>query len=252
MVIGMQAVLPFGTERLFTRFFYQALTAGQPVAEALRLARLAIADDLHNGGTLVNWSVPALFVGGSLPGPVTDPTAKAEPLKRTPRIALRLGVRQRELRFISRLTELREAVDVLSERSPARLLQVVGLPGTGKSSFLDRVLEELDDDVLILSVSAGQLLEKEDALGELCDLVHGLLLRAKFRRVARRSQGLAGLVAQAAPRGADRDPVGARHRRRRRPGGRAGRQARRGPRSPGPTPQPGARRGRRRGRAAQP
>ncbi len=50
MVIGMQAVLPFGTERLFTRFFYQALTAGQPVAEALRLARLAVADDVHTGG----------------------------------------------------------------------------------------------------------------------------------------------------------------------------------------------------------
>ena len=126
MVIGMQAVLPFGTERLFTRFFYQALTAGQPVAEALRLARLAVADDEHTGGTLVNWSVPTLFVGGSLPGAVTDPSARAEPFRRPPRIALRLGVRQRDLRFISRLTELREGVDVLSERNPARLLQVVG------------------------------------------------------------------------------------------------------------------------------
>ena len=72
-----------------------------------------------------------------------------------PRVALRLGVRQRDLRFISRLTELREGLDVLTGRSPARLLQVVGMPGTGKSSFLDRVLEELDDDILILSLSAS-------------------------------------------------------------------------------------------------
>ena len=73
MVIGMQAVLPFGTERLFTRVFYQAVTGGQTVAEAARLARLAIADDEHAGGrrstgpcraclsaaaSPVRWSIP--------------------------------------------------------------------------------------------------------------------------------------------------------------------------------------------------
>ena len=175
MVIGMQAVLPFGTERLFTRFFYQALTAGQPVAEALRLARLAIADDQDSGRPLVNWSVPALFVGGILPGPVTDPTAKAEPPPRQSRIALRLGVRQRDLRFISRLTELRESLDVLSGRSPIRLLHVIGLPGTGKSCFLDRAVEELDPDVVILSLCANRLLTEEDSLEELCRLVAELV-----------------------------------------------------------------------------
>jgi hypothetical protein len=177
MVIGMQAVLPFGTERLFTRFFYQALTAGQPVAEALRLARLAIADDQDSGRPLVNWSVPALFVGGSLPGPVTDPTAQAVPPERRARIALRLGARQRDLRFISRLTELREAIDVLSGHGAVRLLQVIGLPGAGKSSFMDRALEELDDDVVILSMTAGRLLAAEDGLKQLCGLVAELVRR---------------------------------------------------------------------------
>jgi hypothetical protein len=186
MVVGMQAVLPFGTERLLTRFFYQALTAGQPVAEALRLARLAVADDEHTGGTLVNWAVPTLFVGGSLPGPVTDPGARTEPFKRPQRIALRLGARQRDLRFISRLTLLRQAVDVLSERSPARLLKIVGQPGSGKSSFLDRATEELHEGVRILAVSAAQLMSEDDPLGELCDLVVELLDRAGHKVSGRR------------------------------------------------------------------
>ncbi len=186
MVVGMQAVLPFGTERLLTRFFYQALTAGQPVAEALRLARLAVADDEHTGGTLVNWAVPNLFVGGSLPGPVIDPGARAEPFRRPSRVALRLGARQRDLRFISRLTLLRQAVDVLSERNQARLLKIVGRPGSGKSSFLDRTLEELDEGVRILSVSATQLMAEDDPLGELCDLVVELLDRAGHKVGGRR------------------------------------------------------------------
>lgn len=144
MVVGMQAVLPFGTERILTRFFYQALTAGQPVAEALRLARLAIAGDEHAGGSLLNWAVPCLFVGGSEPGPLADPDAKAAPPARERRVALRLGVRQGELRFISRLAEVRTAVDILSGRSDARLLLVLGPSSTGKTSPLDRALEELD------------------------------------------------------------------------------------------------------------
>ena len=170
MVIGMQAVLPFGTERLFTRFFYQALTGGQPVAEALRLARLAIADDEYAGGSLVNWAVPCLFVGGSLPGPIADPTARAEPPPQQRRVGLRLGVRQGDLRFISRLSELREAVDVLCSRGRgrARLLHVIGLPGTGKTAFLDRTLEELDADMIQLFMSTTRLVERADPVRELC------------------------------------------------------------------------------------
>lgn len=168
MVVGMQAVLPFGTERLFTRFFYQALTGGQPVAEALRLARLAIADDEFAGGSLVNWAVPCLFVGGSLPGPIADPTARAVPPAPQRRISLRLGVRQGDLRFISRLSELRVAVDVLCGRSRVRLLHVIGLPGTGKTAFLDRTLEELDRETVQLFISAARLVDEPDPVRELC------------------------------------------------------------------------------------
>ena len=167
MVVGMQAVLPFGTERLFTRFFYQALTGGQPVAEALRLARLAIADDEYTGGTLVNWAVPSLHVGGGLPGPVTDPTALAEVPKPIRRVGMRIGIRQGDLRFISRLPELRMSVDVLDGRGSARLLQVVGPSGTGKTALVDRAVEELDPEVRYVFVSARRLLEESDPVGEL-------------------------------------------------------------------------------------
>ena len=148
LVIGMQAVLPFDTERLFTRFFYQAVTGGQSVAEALRLARLAIDGDEFSGGDLVNWAVPCLYGGGSLPDSVTDPTREAEPAARPRRVGLRLGVRQGELMFISRLSELREAVDVLTGRRATRLLYVVGLRGTGQTARLDRAGEELDAGVV--------------------------------------------------------------------------------------------------------
>ncbi len=171
MVIGMRAVLPFGTERLLTRFFYQALTAGHSVAESLRLARLAIDGDEDCGGPLLNWAVPSLLVGGSTPGPVVDPDAAATPVSVRQQVGLRLGVRQGELRFISRLAELREAVDVLSGRTPARLLHVVGMPATGKSALLDRVIEEFDPSIAYLFISSRTLLDKPDPVAKLAELV---------------------------------------------------------------------------------
>jgi len=181
LVIGMQAVLPFDTERLFTRFFYQALTGGQSVAEALRLARLAIDGDEFSGGNLVNWAVPCLYGGGSLPDPITDPSHDAKLAPRSRRVGLRLGVRQGELKFISRLSELREAVDVLTGRRTTRLLHVIGLRGTGKTALLDRAVEELDAGVVVLFLSAQNLLTEADPVGELCRLVAELLKRAGER-----------------------------------------------------------------------
>jgi hypothetical protein len=194
LVIGMQAVLPFGTNRLFTRFFYSALIAGHPVAEALRLSRLAIAGNTYSGGTLVNWSVPALFVGGILPGPVIDPAAKAVPRPRPQRLVLRTDIRQREGRFTSRLTEMREAIDVLCGRKSATMLQIFGQSGTGKSAFLDRLVEELDRDVLVLAFSGTGFLADESgarlandaagadaAIAALCRRVSELLKRCGHR-----------------------------------------------------------------------
>jgi hypothetical protein len=172
MVVGMQAVLPFGTERIFTRFFYNALTGGQTVAQALRLARLAIADD-H--ARLLNWAVPCLFVGGSEPGALTNPAANATPPPARRQVSLKLGIRQRELRFISRLTQIREAVDMLSGHTSLRLLIVLGPSETGKTSLLDRALEELDDGTASLFISAKRLLAAADPVLELAKLVADLI-----------------------------------------------------------------------------
>ncbi|SMD22156.1 CHAT domain-containing protein [Kibdelosporangium aridum] len=168
MVVGMQAVLPFGTERIFTKFFYEALTGGQTVAQALRLARHAIADD---GARLLNWAVPSLFVGGSEPGQLMNPAARATPPPPRRHLALKLGIRQRELRFIARLSQIREAVDMLSGHTSSRLLVVIGPPETGKTSLLDRAIEELDEGIASLFISAKRLLSAEDPVLELAKVV---------------------------------------------------------------------------------
>jgi hypothetical protein len=178
LVVGMQAVLPFGTERILTRAFYQALVAGYPVTEALRLARLAVADDDHAGAPLVNWAVPCLFVGTDDLSALVNPAAKAVPCPRPRRIGLRLDVRQRELRFISRLPELRQMIDVLSGRKRARLLLITSTAGTGKTSLADRAIEELESGIAHLFVSVSRLLKADDPVEELASLTAEVMQEA--------------------------------------------------------------------------
>ena len=184
-VVGMQAVLPFRTERVFTRAFYQGVTAGHSVSEALRLARLAIADDDRSSPDLVDWAVPTLFVSGATPGPLLDPEARAprpEPVRRAVR---RVGVSQGDLRFFARQNDLRTAIDVLSARSDARLLVVAGQAGVGKTKLLDRALDELPDGIAQLYLSARRLPPDDDGLEELCRLVVDVLKQAGARPPAR-------------------------------------------------------------------
>lgn len=144
VVIGMQAVLPFRTERLFTRFFYQGIATGYSIADALRLARGATRGDRRVGGALLDWSVPVMFLGGSDPGPLV-PRAGGAPPRRSPvRHDLKLGLRQDDSRFFAREVALRQAVDVLSGRARERVLVVTGPPGVGKTSLVDRALEEVE------------------------------------------------------------------------------------------------------------
>jgi hypothetical protein len=145
IVVGMQAVLPFRTERLFTRFFYQGVAAGYSVAEALRLARGAVHGDQRVGADLLDWSVPVLFVGGSDPGQLLGRPARGKPPERPVRHELKLGLRQGEVRFFARDIALRQAVDVLAGRTGERILVVTGPAGVGKSVLIDRALEELGD-----------------------------------------------------------------------------------------------------------
>ncbi len=142
-VIGMQALLPFSTERVFTRFFYQALATGYSTAESLRLARGAIQADQRVGGDLLDWSVPALFVGSGEPGAIVPPPT-AEP-KAKPRTTgeLILGLRQGTERFFGRDLPLRQVVDVMTGLAPERVLVVTGAAGVGKTSLVDRAREEV-------------------------------------------------------------------------------------------------------------
>lgn len=183
-VIGMQAVLPFSTERIFTRFFYQALASGYTIAESLRLARGAIQSDKRVGGDLLDWSVPALFVGADEPGaivPRTAPTPKPPP---EPRAELNLGLRQPNSQFFGRDLALRQAIDVITGRTPERVLVVIGPSGIGKTSLIDRALEEIGNEAShALFVSFDRLapdvekLRKLFAAGNIDDLqkLNGLL-----------------------------------------------------------------------------
>ena len=101
-VIGMQAVLPFTTERIFTRFFYQALASGYTTAQSLNLARGAIQADQRVGGALLDWSVPALFVGSDEPGSIVPRTATPLSVPPKRRAELNLGLRQRNSQFFGR------------------------------------------------------------------------------------------------------------------------------------------------------
>ncbi len=180
-VVGMQAVLPFRTERVFTRSFYQGVTAGHSLSESLRLARLAIFDDDQTPTDLVDWAVPALFVSGASPGPLVDPTAKATKPPALRRAVQRVGVRQGDWRFFARQTELRTAIDVLSARSNVRLLVVSGQAGVGKSKLLDRAMDELGNEIAQVYVSADRLPLGDDGLEELCRLVTEVLKDAGER-----------------------------------------------------------------------
>jgi hypothetical protein len=156
-VVGMQAVLPFRTERLFTKFFYQGIVSGYSVAGAMRLARGATRGDRHVGGDLLDWSVPVLFVGGSDPGPIVDRAARLERPPPPPRHVLRLGLHQQETRFFARDVALRQAVDILAGEAPERVLILTGPAGVGKTMLLDRALEEVTGEVAVLYVGFTEI-----------------------------------------------------------------------------------------------
>jgi CHAT domain/Subtilase family/AAA ATPase domain len=211
MVIGMQAVLPFRTERLFTRFFYQGLASGYSIAESLQLARGAARSDSRVAAELLDWSVPALFMGTGEPGPLIERNAKGTPPTVARRCELKIGLKQSETRFFARDLALRQAVDLLASRTRERILVLTGSVGVGKTTLVDRAIEELGDAAShVLYVKLGRLapplelaLERlrqgtnhwdqqletftpEAVLQELCSLVADLLSQGD---AVRREQG---------------------------------------------------------------
>lgn len=166
IVIGMQAVLPLTTERVFTRYLYQGLASGYSVVDALRIARGAVHGDPRHGSLLLDWSVPVLFVGGEEPGPLLPRGAVAQPVEAPRRIELKLGLRTQGGRFLARDLALRQVVEILGGSARERVVAITGPTGTGKSTLVERAMEELPPEIgIVLCVHARTI---APALDEAC------------------------------------------------------------------------------------
>ena len=186
IVIGMQALLPFRTQWLFSRFFYRSIAAGFSVVEAVHLARSAIHGDDHVGSERVDWAVPSLFLSDSPPLVVLDRPPSATRVPRHPPtepwpIQLKLDGTAGDRHFFSRMACLRLAVDVLSANTRNHVLLMLGPSGAGKSRLIDRALQDIRDKVdFILYARAKHL--NPDPLLKLCNLVAELLTKADGKR----------------------------------------------------------------------
>ncbi|MGW3209193.1 CHAT domain-containing protein [Streptomyces sp. NPDC001135] len=181
-VVGMQAVLPFPTQRIFARIFYRSLAGGRSLADAVQLARGAIRGDEFVGGFL-DWAVPALFVGGDESVPLLDMSVSAAPVPRPAHRELKLGLEEEERSLHGRPDSLRQAMKVVSGNSFARALFITGAPGL-RTPFVARILDDLGDDVsLVLYVHAQVLKHQPDPVRLLCtwitELLTGLDKRAR-------------------------------------------------------------------------
>ena len=179
VVVGMQAVLPFRTERLFCRFFYQALSSGRTIADAMTVARAAVADEPQAWTSLLDWAVPSVFVGGDTPGRLVDPDAPKRPVASGRREELKLDLREGDREFFARHVALRETIDYLAGRRPHRLLWVTGEAGVGKTRLVGRALEDVSEQhiELVLYVPLDRLLGEADPVRSMCELVAELLTR---------------------------------------------------------------------------
>jgi hypothetical protein len=178
MVIGMQAVLPFRTERLFSSFFYKGLTSGHSVADSVTLARNAIRSDEYVGGGLLDWAVPCLFVGGESADNLIDPNTSPIPIQRTKRERLKLDLFEEDREFFARDVELRRVKDFLCRRNKDRALWITGPQGVGKRQLVVRALEEVEELIKYeLYVSIGRLKQEDKPLLKMCGLVAELFER---------------------------------------------------------------------------
>jgi len=187
-VIGMRAVLPFRTEWLFARFFYQGLASGYAIVDAVRLARSAIRGDEYVGGDLLDWAVPSVIAGSDQLGPLLEPPKAARRRVRPKPAELKFDIVEKDREFFSRLVPLRTAIDALGGGS-ARILTVTGPAGVGKTALVDRALQDLDSRVdCVLYFKAGRLAEEKDPVLRLASWVAELLTSVDQRQRARQDE----------------------------------------------------------------
>jgi hypothetical protein len=187
VVIGMQAVIPVRAERVFTQFLYRTIAGGRSIADAVAVARAAIRDDPRIGDHLLDWAVPSIFVGGESASAVVDPAAPSKASRTTTvrpkRVDLKLDLVEAEREFFARHLELRQAIDYLAGRTRWRILWITGPPGVGKTSLVDRALEDIDEHVaLVFYVRGKELADVADPVRSICEQVSGLLFRRDGKR----------------------------------------------------------------------
>jgi hypothetical protein len=175
-VIGMRAVLPFRTEWLFARFFYQGLASGYAIADAVRLARAAIHGDEFVGNPQLDWAVPCLIAGSEQLGPLIEPPKPAPRRPKLLRTELKFDLVEEDREFFARLVQLRTAIDVLGGGNSARVLVVTGSNGVGKTALVDRALQDLGLNVdCVLYFRATRLALEDDPIMRMARWVAELL-----------------------------------------------------------------------------
>lgn len=175
-VIGMRAVLPFRTEWLFARFFYQGLASGYAIVDAVRLARAAIRGDEFVGGELLDWAVPSIIAGSDQLGPLLEPPKPGPRRPRAKLAELKLDLVEKDRDFFSRLVPLRQAIDVLGGTSTSRILIVTGSAGVGKTALVDRALQDLSGQVdCVLYFKVPRLAKEKDPVMRLASWVAEVL-----------------------------------------------------------------------------
>ncbi len=186
-VVGMQAILPMRTERILTSFFYEGITSGRTVADAVRLARAAVREDEYVGKGKLDWAVPNLFIGGESAGEVVDTRLPATPPVLKHREELNLDKVEADREFIARDVQLRSTIDYLAGRTTERVLWVTG-SGDEPANLVARALDDVADGLdYTLWVPWGKLAAKRDPLKALCEWLAELFTRRdELRRAPER------------------------------------------------------------------
>jgi hypothetical protein len=181
-VVGMQAILPMRTERILSSFFYEGITSGRTVADAVRLARAAVREDEYVGQGKLDWAVPSLFIGGESAGAVIDTHMPATPPAQAYREELNLDKVETDREFIARDVQLRSTIDYLAGRTVERVLWVTG-PGDEPAHLVARALDDVADGLdYTLWVTWQRLAAERDPLKALCQWLAELFARRDGRR----------------------------------------------------------------------
>jgi hypothetical protein len=164
VVLGMQAVLPFRTERVLMRALYQALASGNTIVDSLRLARAAVRADEQVGRGLLDWAIPGLFLNTAEPAPLLDRAGVPPPSVRRAVNVAKFQPPAAGGGLIGRDVPLRQAVEVLVGHTRERVLVIAGSMEARTSELLDRALDEAQSEVSdILSVTYSALTDAGEA-----------------------------------------------------------------------------------------